>query len=159
MDVEETSWHQGDEKENEPITHQDYLEAIRSNPITKRIPYDDPRANQALKFIRRRWRRGYEVLICDDGTVGLQNGWSSGIGHIVNCDSNHITVHWRPYRDNNNTEANYVKRFRRSDERVQPRDMHIQNVIKNGKNQCVKYEFDEEKVDNSDHVITKVWFD
>ena len=155
----DTKWFQGDEKANDPLSYDDYLEVIHNNPLRKKVLSNDHRFNQAEHFIRRtRWRAGYEVKVRDDGTLGpsqgIRAGWASGIGHIVDCDRNFITVQWTTYLHGDDG----IKRFSRTDPRVIPRGVHIQNIIANGRESCLKYEYDEEKVDVNGNVICNVLF-
>ena len=160
-EVEDSKWYQDEEKASDPLDYHDFMEEMHSNPLQELDPKDYLRFDEADEYIRmERWRTGYEVDI-DDGGRTLRpyvemrrGGVTSGIGHIIECDSQTVTVQWTTYCGG----FEGIKTFSRRDIRVRPLIYHIDNVITNGKNACFKYEYDEEKVDVNGNVICKVWF-
>lgn len=161
--VEDSKWFQDEEKASDPLDYHEFLEEIHSNPLRELKGNDCLRFSEVDEYIRmERWRNGYEVDVDDAGhtlrpyvhPVRRGRGGTSGIGHIIECDSQTITVQWTTYWGG----LEGIKTFSRRDLRVRPRIFHIDNVIANGKEACFKYEYDEEKVDVNGNVICKVWF-
>ena len=116
--------------------------------------YSEVRWDRASRFIRLyRWTNGYEVYVFDKyRNLPLPVG--TGYGYIVGCDRNHVMVDWIK----RGTNLHGRKWFGRGDHRLFPLRKHILNVLENGKESVVKYEYDEEKINSAGEVIEKVYF-
>ena len=116
--------------------------------------YTEEQWDRASRFIRlHRWTNGYEVFVYDRyRNLPLPVG--TGYGYIVGCDKYHVVVDWIQQGGH----LHGRKRFGRGDHRLFPLRNHILNVLKNGKESAIKYEYDEEKVDCCGQVIEKVNF-
>ena len=140
-----------EEKVSNPFDVENWLSYFRRDDSKEESP--DPRMSyaEAELLCRRWWTPGHEVIVDnftdEDGDYTFETG-----GHIQAVSLEAINVTW--IADNGQRKEHL---FSRRSPNARPTYGQVLDVVKNGAEALVKYDFDEEKV-HSDGRLEKVMF-